>query len=270
MGEGGKRRGGNCPPRLENDLDYNAKDRTSDPVLYSVPCLVILLIFVATVINMEDPVLYSVPCLVILLVFVATVINMEVCEPETGVEKVKRKWLQPTGPEVYDSCGQRPSLEASEEVLWVNLIEMEALHPLPTELSDTLVIQAYEESQYPKWPNQAQLSGFWKTIAAHNTEMKNELKADYTALLRTLVKAQVLALSPDGVLGQPLLPVTTTQAQHWCYQYQLCWWPWQTGGEPVELVDTSVAASRSPARLKGPALMRGACGESCSVSTMDL
>ena len=36
--------------------------------------------------------------------------------------------------------------------------------------------QAYEESQYPKWPNQAQLSGFWKTIAAHNTEMKNELK----------------------------------------------------------------------------------------------
>ena len=35
---------------------------------------------------------------------------------------------------------------------------------------------AYEEGQYPKWPNQAQLSGFWKTIAAHNTEMKNELK----------------------------------------------------------------------------------------------
>ncbi|OLQ04172.1 Retrovirus-related Pol polyprotein from transposon TNT 1-94 [Symbiodinium microadriaticum] len=93
--------------------------------------------------------------------------------------------------------------------------------------------QAYEEGQYPKWPNQAQLSGFWKTIAAHNTEMKNELKglveqyhtslekvtfalkvyaksrlpeADYTALLRTLVKAQVLALSPEGVLGQPLLP----------------------------------------------------------------
>ena len=31
-------------------------------------------------------------------------------------------------------------------------------------------------TQYPKWPNQAQLSGFWKTIAAHNTEMKNELK----------------------------------------------------------------------------------------------
>ena len=156
---------------------------------------------------------------------------------------------------------------------------MEALTPLPTELSDTLVIQAmfsvalaakvvyvrdvgrgnlglrpanpeegglpvlvfidvngwqaYEEGQYPKWPNQAQLSGFWKTIAAHNTEMKTELKrlveqhhtsleqvtcalkvyaksrlpeADYTALLRTLVKAQVLALSPEGVLGQPLLP----------------------------------------------------------------
>ena len=169
--------------------------------------------------------------------------------------------------------------KASEEVLWVNLIEMEALTPLPTELSDTLVIQAmfsvalaakvvyvrdvgrgnlglrpanseegglpvlvfidvngwqaYEEGQYPKWPNQAQLSGFWKTIAAHNAEMKNELKglveqyhtslekvtyalkvyaksrlpeADYTALLRTLVKAQVLALSPEGVLGQPLLP----------------------------------------------------------------
>ena len=31
-------------------------------------------------------------------------------------------------------------------------------------------------------------------------------EADYTALLRTLVKAQVLALSPEGVLGQPLLP----------------------------------------------------------------
>ena len=71
--------------------------------------------------------------------------------------------------------------------------------------------QAYEEGQYPKWPNQAQLSGFWKTIASHNAEMKNELKglveqyhtslekvtyalkvyaksrlpeADYTALLR--------------------------------------------------------------------------------------
>ena len=169
--------------------------------------------------------------------------------------------------------------KASEEALWVNLIEMEALHPLPTELSDTLVIQAmfsvalaakvvyvrdvgrgnlglrpanpeegglpvlvfidvngwqaYEEGQYPKWPNQAQLSGFWKTIAAHNTEVKNELKglveqyhtslekvtyalkvyaksrlpeAEYTALLRTLVKAQVLALTPEGVLGQPLLP----------------------------------------------------------------
>ena len=152
--------------------------------------------------------------------------------------------------------------------LWVNLIEMEAMTPLPAELSDTLVIQAmfsvalaakvvyvrdvgrgnlglrpptpeegglpvlvfidvngwqaYEEGQYPKWPNQAQLSGFWKTIASHNAEMKNELKglveqyhtslekvtcalkvyaksrlpeADYTALLRTLVKAQVLALS---------------------------------------------------------------------------
>ena len=92
---------------------------------------------------------------------------------------------------------------------------------------------AYEEGQYPKWPNQAQLSGFWKTIAAHNTEMKNELKglveqyhtslehvtyalkvyaksrlpeADYTALLRTLVRAQVLTMSPEGVLGQPLLP----------------------------------------------------------------
>ena len=169
--------------------------------------------------------------------------------------------------------------KASEDPLWVNLIEMEALTPLPAELNDTLVIQAmfsvalaakvvyvrdvgrgnlglrppnleegglpvlvfidvngwqaYEEGQYPKWPNQAQLSGFWKTIAAHNTEMKDELKglveqyhtslekvtcalkvyaksrlpeADYTALLRTLVKAQVLALSPEGVLGQPLLP----------------------------------------------------------------
>ena len=29
------------------------------------------------------------------------------------------------------------------------------------------------------------------------------------------------------------------QAQHWCYQYQLSWWSWQTGGKPVELVDTS-------------------------------
>ena len=169
--------------------------------------------------------------------------------------------------------------KGSEEVLWVNLIEMEALNPLPSELSDTLVIQAmfsvalaakvvyvrdvgrgnlglrpaspdegglpvlvfidvngwqaYEEGQHPKWPNQAQLSGFWKTIASHNAEMKSELKglveqyhtsleqvtyalkvyaksrlpeADYTALLRTLVKAQVLALSPKGVLGQPLLP----------------------------------------------------------------
>ena len=168
---------------------------------------------------------------------------------------------------------------ANQEALWVNLIEMEALTPLPAELSDTLVLQAmfsvalaakvvyvrdvgrgnmglrltnqeaggppvlvfldvngwqaYEEGQYPKWPNQAQLSGFWKTIAAHNTEMKNELKglveqyhtslekvtyalkvyaksrlpeADYTALLRTLVKAQVLTLSPEGILGQPLLP----------------------------------------------------------------
>ena len=169
--------------------------------------------------------------------------------------------------------------KAKEDPLWVNLIEMEAMTPLPAELSDTLVIQAmfsvalaakvvyvrdvgrgnlglrpptpeegglpvlvfidvngwqaYEEGQYPKWPNQAQLSGFWKTIASHNAEMKNELKglveqyhtslekvtcalkvyaksrlpeADYTALLRTLVKAQVLALSPEGVLGQPLLP----------------------------------------------------------------
>ena len=168
---------------------------------------------------------------------------------------------------------------ANQEALWVNLIEMEALNPLPTELSDILVIQAmfsvalaakvvyvrdvgrgnlglrpanpedgglpvlvfldvngwqaYEEGQYPKWPNQAQLSGFWKTIAAHNSEMKTELKrlveqhhtsleqvtcalkvyaksrlpeADYTALLRTLVKAQVLTLSPEGILGQPLLP----------------------------------------------------------------
>ena len=103
---------------------------------------------------------------------------------------------------------------ANQEALWVNLIEMEALTPLPAELSDTLVLQAmfsvalaakvvyvrdvgrgnmglrptnqevggppvlvfldvngwqaYEEGQYPKWPNQAQLSGFWKTIAAHN------------------------------------------------------------------------------------------------------
>ena len=169
--------------------------------------------------------------------------------------------------------------KASEEPLWVNLIEMEALTPLPAELSDTLVIQAmfsvalaakvvyvrdvgrgnlglraprpeegglpvlvfldvngwqaYEEGQYPKWPNQAQLSGFWKTIAAHNAEMKSELKglveqyhtslekvthalkvyakgrlpeADYTALLRTLVRSQVLMRSPEGALGQPLLP----------------------------------------------------------------
>ena len=169
--------------------------------------------------------------------------------------------------------------KASEDPLWVNLIEMEALTPLPAELSDTLVFQAmfsvalaakvvyvrdvgrgnlglreprpeegglpvlvfldvngwqaYEEGQYPKWPNQAQLSGFWKTIAAHNAEMKRELKglveqyhtslekvtyvlkvyaksrlpeAEYKALLRTLVKAQVLALAPEGALGQPLLP----------------------------------------------------------------
>ena len=169
--------------------------------------------------------------------------------------------------------------KASEDPLWVNLIEMEAVAPLPAELSDTLVIQAmfsvalaakvvyvrdvgrgnlglraprpeegglpvlvfldvngwqaYEEGQYPKWPNQAQLSGFWKTIAAHNAEMKRELKglveqyhtslekvtcalkvyakgrlpeAEYTALLRTLVRAQVLSRSPEGALGQPLLP----------------------------------------------------------------
>ena len=33
--------------------------------------------------------------------------SVQVCEPETGVEKVKRKWLQRTGPEVY--CGGRLS-----------------------------------------------------------------------------------------------------------------------------------------------------------------
>ena len=27
--------------------------------------------------------------------------SVQVCEPETGVEKVKRKWLQRTGPQVY-------------------------------------------------------------------------------------------------------------------------------------------------------------------------
>ena len=46
------------PGRTHEDLDglrwKNMPDaRRQDPVLYSVPCLVILLIFVATVINME-------------------------------------------------------------------------------------------------------------------------------------------------------------------------------------------------------------------------
>jgi len=172
---------------------------------------------------------------------------------------------------------------ANQEALWVTLIEMEALTPIPTVLTDTLVLQAmfsvaavsiehyirdvgrgnlglrcfftdanpqagylpelvfldvngwqaYEEGTYPKWPNQAQLSGFWKTIAAHSDEMKNELKglvtryhtslehvtyalkvyaksrlpeADYKALIRTLVRSQILSVSPEGVLGQPLLP----------------------------------------------------------------
>ena len=76
-------------------------------------------------------------------------------------------------------------------------------------------------------------TAIWKTIAAHNAEMKRELKglveqyhtslekvtyalkvyaksrlpeAEYTALLRTLVRAQVLTRSPEGALGQPLLP----------------------------------------------------------------
>ena len=112
---------------------------------------------------------------------------------------------------------------ANQEALWVTLIEMEALTPLPAVLTDTLVLQAmfsvalaskvlyirdvgrgnlglrssftdanpqagylpelvfldvngwqaYEEGSYPKWPNQAQLSGFWKTLASHNGEMKH-------------------------------------------------------------------------------------------------
>ena len=33
-------------------------------------------------------------------------------------------------------------LQGEGEPLWVNLIEMEAMTPLPAELSDTLVIQA--------------------------------------------------------------------------------------------------------------------------------
>ena len=172
---------------------------------------------------------------------------------------------------------------ANQEALWVTLIEMEALTPLPAVLTDTLVLQAmfsvalaskvlyirdvgrgnlglrssltdanqqvgylpelvfldvngwqaYEEGSYPKWPNQAQLSGFWKTLASHNGEMKQELKSlveqyhtslehvtyalkvyaksrlpegDYRALIRTLVGSQVLSVSPEGLLGQPLLP----------------------------------------------------------------
>ena len=31
--------------------------------------------------------------------------SVQVCEPETGVEKVKRKWLQRTGPEVFAKLG---------------------------------------------------------------------------------------------------------------------------------------------------------------------
>ena len=93
--------------------------------------------------------------------------------------------------------------------------------------------RAYEEGKYPKWPNQAQLSGFWKTVARHDPEMKAELKGlveqyhtslelvtqalkvyassrlsedDYEALLSCLVKSQVLVRTPEGILGQPLLP----------------------------------------------------------------
>ena len=35
------------------------------------------------------------------------------------------------------------------------------------------------------------------------------------------------------------MPGQHNTSQHWCYQYQLCWWSWYTGGKPVELVDTS-------------------------------
>ena len=31
--------------------------------------------------------------------------SVQVCEPETGVEKVKRKWLQRTGPQVFAKLG---------------------------------------------------------------------------------------------------------------------------------------------------------------------
>ncbi|OLP86125.1 hypothetical protein AK812_SmicGene32822 [Symbiodinium microadriaticum] len=65
--EGNYGAGGNCPPHLENDLDdrdpggpgwdpvgpgWDAVDSVG-PVLHSVPCLAKLLIFVATVTNME-------------------------------------------------------------------------------------------------------------------------------------------------------------------------------------------------------------------------
>ena len=55
---GGTQMGPGGPGGTHEDLDglrwKNMPDaRCQDPVLYSVPCLVILLIFVATVINME-------------------------------------------------------------------------------------------------------------------------------------------------------------------------------------------------------------------------
>ena len=44
-------------------------------------------------------------CEIVTMSTASAIFRVQVCGPETGVEKVRRKWLQRTGPQVFAKLG---------------------------------------------------------------------------------------------------------------------------------------------------------------------
>ncbi|CAE7204709.1 unnamed protein product, partial [Symbiodinium sp. CCMP2456] len=95
---------------------------------------------------------------------------------------------------------------ADEEPKWVTMLEGERLEPF-LEPSDFLVIQAL--FTLPMFPNKVRAQGFWKMVRSYDEDFKDLLRFDvdtFDELMHILVQTRVLAITPEGLLGQPMLP----------------------------------------------------------------